>query len=482
MFNFLKKVDLFSQMADADLFQLCDTVEKLTLEAGAQLFAQGSPGNRAFVIQEGQLEIIRDDRGRQVLLAVRGPGEVIGEMALLQEAPRMASVQARTQAHLIAIDKEQLDNLLHSSGSAALAMLQTVLARWRSDQTLLQQSQRMAQLGTLTAGVAHELNNPAGAVARGADQLQTVLKRFGSAHAQLSSLVLTPGKSRYLEQLDGDVQRKATQPVLIDALTRSDQEAELEMWLEEQGIENSWEIAPTLVDLELDLAGCSALSSFFSPAELPVILAWMAATHGAYNLLAEIGQGAARISAIVKALKSYSYLDQAPVQSVDVNQGLDDTLLILRSKLKAVTVRREYDKELPPIVAYGSELNQVWTNLLDNAGDALAEAAGDQEPSSGEIRVRTRSHGRWICVEITDNGPGIPPENQDRIFDTFFTTKPPGKGTGLGLDISYNIIVHKHRGDIRVTSRPGMTTFQIWLPVNFEEVNEPPPLLQEPPA
>jgi signal transduction histidine kinase len=196
------------------------------------------------------------------------------------------------------------------------------------------------------------------------------------------------------------------------------------------------------------------------------VTTWLNATFTVHNVLAEIGQGASRISEIVKALKSYSYLDQAPVQAVDINEGLDDTLLILRHKLKTgIDVRREYATDLPKLQAYGSELNQVWTNIIDNAADAVANASD----GTGTITIRTRQEGAWVVVEIEDNGSGIPPGVQSRLFDPFFTTKPPGQGTGLGLDISYNIVVHKHRGDIRVFSEPGRTRFQVWLPMNSAE-------------
>jgi predicted CoA-binding protein len=205
-----------------------------------------------------------------------------------------------------------------------------------------------------------------------------------------------------------------------------------------------------------------SFASHFSPEYLPAIVGWLGATYNAYNLLNEIGQGSSRISEIVKALKSYSYLDQAPVQDVNINEGLDNTLLILRSKTKDIKIHREYDPNLPKIQAYGSELNQVWTNILDNAADAL-----DKSPNA-EIFIRTVHEGDWIKVEIEDNGPGIPAEILPRIFDPFFTTKPPGKGTGLGLEISYNIIVNKHRGDIRAFSWPGKTIFRVSIPINFE--------------
>jgi signal transduction histidine kinase len=240
-------------------------------------------------------------------------------------------------------------------------------------------------------------------------------------------------------------------------LTRSDREFEIEEWLAETGVDAPWELAPSLVDMGFEVERLQTMRDDFHEA-LPVVLNHLCATYQVYSLLREIGQGAGRISEIVKALKSYAYLDQAPVQPVNIHEGLNDTLVILRHKLKqGVNVRREYADDLPIIQAYGSELNQVWTNLIDNSIDAL--------DGNGEIIIRTRQEEQWIVVEIEDNGPGIPQEIQSRIFDAFFTTKPPGKGTGLGLNISYNIVVYKHQGDLKVVSQPGKTCFEVWLPL-----------------
>ena len=221
---------------------------------------------------------------------------------------------------------------------------------------------------------------------------------------------------------------------------------------------DAWKLAPTLVNLNYDTAGLTALAESFAPDHLPAVIGGLDATYTVYNLLTGIGQSAGRISEIVKALKSYSYLDRDPVQAVDLHEGLDNTLLVLSHKLKSgIGVRQEYAPHLPNIQANGSELNQVWTNLIDNAADAL--------DGQGEITIRTRHEGERVVIEIEDDGPGIPAEIQPRIFEPFFTTQPPGQGTGLGLDITYNIVVHKHRGDIKVFSEPGKTCFQVWLPV-----------------
>ena len=256
----------------------------------------------------------------------------------------------------------------------------------------------------------------------------------------------------------------AARPSELDAITRGDREEEVEAWLDARAVADAGGLAPTLVTLGYDTPGLDALAADVGADRLPAVARWIAASHLVWNRLAEISQGSGRISEIVKALKGYSYLDQAPVQEVDVHDGIDSTLIILRHKLKAgIRVVREYAPDLPRISALGSELNQVWTNILDNAADALADRIKD---GTAQITIRTRCEPHFVAVEISDNGPGIPAQIQDRIFEAFFTTKPPGKGTGLGLDISYRIVVQRHRGDLRVSSRPGETTFTVKLPID----------------
>ena len=460
MNDFLKKVPFFADLPEVDAKILSEAAQEVRLSAGDKLFEEGSDGDRAYIIKEGRLEVVKESGGRDVLLAVREPGDVIGEMALLEKSPRMATVQARTDCVLIAISKEQLDRLMSTSVSAANAMFYTILGRWRATEAMLRQSEKMAQLGTMTAGVAHELNNPAAAVKRGSDQLQTTVQQLAESRSQIDCLAPDGAQGQALEELEARVQGRVGQPVDVDPVERSDREYEIEGWLDEHGSEDGWETAPALVDLGFDIEELDGLVERLGPELLPPALRWSGTSYAVRSLVAEIGQGAGRISDIIKALKSYSYLDQGPVQNVDVHEGLDNTLIILRSKLSGIHVKRDYAPDLPKIQAYGSELNQVWTNLLDNAADAL--------DGQGEISIRTYREGEDLVVGITDNGPGIPDEIQSRIFDAFFTTKPPGHGTGLGLDISYNIVVHKHRGDISVVSRPGETRFEVKLPTNFQ--------------
>jgi len=328
----------------------------------------------------------------------------------------------------------------------------------RDHQTMLRQSEKMAVLGTLTAGVAHELNNPAAAVKSGAGQLEAAAAEFEQAQLRQSKLALTAAQQETLQRLTNQARLQAARPPELNALVRSDREDELKILLETRGISHAWKHAPALVNLNFDTAGLTALADSFAPDQLPVVVDLLDATYGVYSVLTEIGQSAGRISEIVRALKAYSYVDQAPAQAVNVHEGLDNTLLVLAHKLKSgISVRKEYAPHLPNIQANGSELNQVWTNIIDNAADALE--------GQGEVTIRTRQDEGWVVIEIEDDGPGIPAEIQSRIFEPFFTTKPSGLGIGLGLDICHNIIVEKHHGDIRVLSEPGKTCFEVRLPV-----------------
>ena len=331
------------------------------------------------------------------------------------------------------------------------------LTKQKQAERALRQSEKMATLGTLAAGVAHELNNPAAATSRAAEQLREAFARLEQAHLALEGLGLDEAARQRMHALDRQARTKAASHSELSALDRSDREADLEDWLDQRALDAS-ALAPALVGLGLGAKDLDALATAVGDDALDPVLSWAAAVLPVHQLLYEIGQGSARISEIVRALKSYSYLGQAPVQWIDLHEGLDNTLVILRNKLKAgIEVHRDYAPDMPSVHAFGSELNQVWTNLLDNAADAM--------DGKGTLTIRTRRQDSWAVVEIEDNGPGIPPALQSRIFDPFFTTKAPGKGTGLGLSTSYSIVTDKHHGRIDVESRPGMTRFTVRLPI-----------------
>jgi PAS domain S-box-containing protein len=317
----------------------------------------------------------------------------IGERKRAEEALRASEQTLRDRTEELKTKNAELEETLSRLDEA-------------HDQLIIQE--KMVSLGKLSAGMAHELNNPAAAAQRGAAQLQTTFLHWESVQLR----------------------------------------------------KDTWTSVPALVSLGYGESDLEALAEIFPAQQLALVVDWLSATYTIHSLIAEIGVSTGRIAELVTALKSYTYMDQAPVQSVDVREGLDNTLIILHNKLKkGVTVVREYADDLPVIQAYASELNQVWTNIIDNAIDAMDGA--------GTLTVRTRHEDPWVVVEIEDTGPGIPKEIQSKIFDPLFTTKGPGQGTGLGLNISRNLVVQKHHGQITVSSKPGSTCFRVCLPIDF---------------
>jgi len=464
MFDFLKKVPLFANLPDDDLDRLCAVIREENIPADEILFTEGTPGDKAYVIMMGEIDILKESGGQTVLLATRKAGEVIGEMSLLSQAPRFASGRTRTNCKLISISHENLEHLLDTSPSAARVMLSTITNRLRSTELVLRQSEKMAQLGTLTAGIAHELNNPASAALRGSEHLNTAIENFFQIYQKISTLGFSKEQWNSVVKYYDHAHKRAADPVDLDSLERSDREEELEIWLDENKIEKGSEYAPILVNLGFSITDLDKFKSTFPGSQLDPSLNWLCTIFTIFSLLAEINQGTSRIGEIIKSLKSYVYLDQASVQLIDIHEGLDNTLVMLRSKINTdITLERHYADDLPKIQAYGSELNQVWTNLIDNALDAV--------DGVGKITIKTSQKDDWVLVEIEDSGPGIPKDVQQKLFSPFFTTKPLGKGTGLGLNISFNII-QKHNGQIKVFSHPGSTRFTVQLPIHFEKVGE----------
>jgi len=351
--------------------------------------------------------------------------------------------------------KDNVIELMRTNRELELAYLQ--------QEVMLRQSEKLATLGKLSAGMAHELNNPASVALRGSKQLQDIILEFEKLLFGLGQMNLSEQQLENYSAIKGQIYINVKKPVEMDSLERSDRETEIESWLENQNIEDPWDLASMLVSLNFSVKDLSILAENFSGDKFPTILSTLQSIYVTHNLLEEIGQGTGRITEIVKSLKSYTYLDKAPIQSVDIHEGLNDTLVMLRSQLKdGITVQKEFDESLPHIQAYGSELNQVWTNIIDNAASAMN--------GKGEIVIKTFKEELWLVVQIKDTGPGIPKEIQGKIFDPFFTTKPPGEGTGLGLNISYNIIVQKHKGKISVQSGQGETCFEVKLPLENDAV------------
>jgi signal transduction histidine kinase len=454
----LRRIPLFADLPDADLDWLSTRAEPMDVPAGSVLIREGEPGQAAYIVLEGEFEVTKRSAHQDIAIMVRQSGEVFGEMALLDQAPRSATVRAVRDGRVVSISGDTFQALLAHSPSASMAILQTVSRRLRQNEALLRQNEKMAALGTLAAGLAHELNNPAAAVRRSAGQLRSALAAWTSAMADLHAAALDEQQAAQVEDLRARVEAAAPQAAALDPLAQSDRETELLDWLEQRGIPDAWQAAPPLASAGWNAASLADLERQFPAPALSAVVKWLSASVEVYALLSETNLGAERISEIVKAVKAYAYLDQAPVQVVDVREGLENTLVILRPKLAGIQVERDFAPDLPAIEAYGSELNQVWTNILDNAAYAMQ--------GRGHIRLKAYAEDGRVVVEIQDDGPGIPAEIQQRIFEPFFTTKPPGSGTGLGLHIVYSII-DNHNGAIHVSSRPGDTCFQVSLPVRL---------------
>jgi signal transduction histidine kinase len=453
-----RRLPLFAELNDADLALLEEASREARLTAGEILMREGSPGGSLYVIIEGEFEITKRTGPGDLVIAVRGTGEVIGEMSLLDGSPRTATVRSLGASRLLEIDQGAFHRLVESSPTATLSILHTITSRLRNTESMLRQSETLAALGTLAAGLAHELNNPAAALTRSAASVRQLLPRWEAAHAGLYSAGIDEAGFPELAALTAADETPASP---LDPLTRSDQEAALQDWLEKAGVPEAWEIAAWLIAAGMTRDRLEQETRRLPSAALPVALLWIACSRSLSSLLREVSLSAERISEIVGAVRSYSFLDQAPVQPVDVVRGIEDTLVILRSKLEpGITIQRDYAADLPRIEAHGGELNQVWTNLIANAAEAME--------GRGELWLGAQREGDRLRIEVCDSGPGIPEAIRKRIFEPFFTTKPPGQGTGLGLHLTYNIVTLHHRGQIAVESRPGRTCFRVLLPIQME--------------
>lgn len=455
----LREAPILAGLGDDELRRVAERGRERRLVAGEVLFRQGERASVFHVILEGQLETTREVAGEQALMLTHGPGGYLGAMALLTDTPYRGSTRAIAETVLLELDGAELRRLAAENPPMMRAFLPTIESVGGAVKGLERDREKYLAIGQLAAGLAHELNNPAAAAARGVATLREYEQQRQEAFAEIAGSGASAGTLAALVLLGTDATERTVPGERLDPLARSDLEQELAETLDRRGVADAARIASILTDARLGGEWVDRVATGVGDEGLAAGLRFVGACAGARVLLGELEEATARISALVDAVRSYSYLDQAPRQAVDIHAGLENTLSVVGHKLreKQIDIVRDLDPALPAVEASGSELNQVWTNLIDNAVDAL--------PAGGRLTLRTRRvAGQRVCVEIRDNGPGIPPDLRARIFDAFFTTKPVGKGTGLGLDIAHRIVV-RHHGELRVESVPGDTRFQVLLPL-----------------
>ncbi len=433
---------VFPRFTDEQLEWLYPYGTERRFEEGEYLFTEKEAVDSFYVVLEGRVRISLSSEGDTI--AVHPPGEFTGGLAILTGKSSRHRAQATLPSRILEIPAQSFQKLTNERPEIGDVFISTLARRIRQSQAWLRQQEKMAALGKLSAGLAHELNNPAAAASRAAFDL-----REESLKAQRAALAhderFTTAQREHLSTLGREATESSGAPVFLDALERSDREDELADWLENHGLEDGFELAPTLVSAGLDAGRLNALAEGpdgLHDEALAGALGWLGATLNLATLAGEVGQSTGRISELVRAMKEYSHMDKTAMREVDVREGLESTLTILAHKLKkGVAVEKEYAEGLPRICAYGGELNQVWTNIVDNAVDAMH--------GQGKLKVKTfRDGGEHVLVEIADDGPGIPREAKNRIFEPFFTTKGVGEGTGLGLDIVRRIVAG-HGGEIR---------------------------------
>ena len=458
----LRRILLFDGLSDEELGRVLEGGEEKLVRAGEMNGREGEPVEHLYVILEGDLRITKKTAdGGETVLNVYTPGNFFAEVPLLAGSPFMASGRALTDCRMFLIPNMLFRRLLTENGPFSQTILQTMAERVQLLQSVAGQREKLDSLGTLAASLAHELNNPASATRRSAEDLREDFAKLRSLGWRLAHAAargeLDPSALDALERSVANASA-AGAPTPLDTLERSAREEEVALWLEDAGVDDAWDLAPTLADAGLRAEDLGALSGTIPPGPRVDALRYLGAVIGVSGLLDEVERSAGRVSEIVRTMEGYSYMDWAPLQDVDINRSLRETVSVLGYKLGGVEVGLDLDPNLPRVAAYGGELNQVCTALLDNAIDAVGEG--------GRVGVRTTCERDLVLVEVLDGGPGIPESIRGRIFEPFFTTKDVGQGTGLGLDVSYRIVVGRHGGDIQVVSEPGATRFEVRLPVN----------------
>jgi signal transduction histidine kinase len=456
----LQKVPLFAQSHEEDLDCL-EQVELVHAEADSFLCKQGD-GTRAFwILLEGEVRGSKvEGDGSATLLATMSAGDSFGEVPLLASSESEGSTcEVLQPSTLVRLKEDAFWRLMASCPVVRTGILRNMAWRLQAYQALTLHREKLVSLGTLAAGLMHELNNPGAAARRASSQLRDNLKRLQTISLRFSMESLAKEQVECMRALQEHAMAQH-EPVVLSSLEQSDTEEALAEWLEGAGVENAWKIAPTLASIGFSSENLGCAQNAFPKAELSDALNWLEALASSFQLVGTIEESITRVSDLVSAVKKYSYADKTTKHPVDIHDGIASTLTILGHKFrhKELRVERTFAADLPTIAARGAGINQVWTNLLDNAIDA--------SPQKGVIRIRTWIEDSHVAVSIADEGVGIPEENRKHVFEPFFTTKPVGVGTGLGLDIAYKIVVGHYHGEITFTSEPGATEFVVRLPID----------------
>jgi len=453
----LRGLSLFNGLTDEQLADLIAAGDEVQIEPGVELFREGDHADHWYVLLDGAVELMRRV-GREITVVGRldVPGRWAGGFRAWDEhGVYLATGRGVTEGHVLRVPSTALRSLTDAWFPFGGHIVQGVFGTARNIESTVRQRESLVTLGTLAAGLAHELNNPAAAATRSADALDDVCQTLIGSFARLCSGVLSPQQVGALDALRREIEPR---PKVLDALTAADREDELSTWLNQHNVERDWVIAPPLVASGVDIAWCERAAEVLDGKALGPGLEWVASTYSAKTLLAEVQESTRHVSELVDAVRSYSQMDRASMQSIDVTDGIESTLVMLGHRLRqGVGVVRDYGDDVPQIEAFPGELNQVWTNLIDNAVDAM--------DGSGTLRLSTRVNEDGIVVEIADTGSGMEPEVAARAFEAFYTTKDVGKGTGLGLDIARRIVEDRHGGNLVIDSHPGETILRVHLPL-----------------
>ncbi|WP_055588405.1 ATP-binding protein [Streptacidiphilus griseoplanus] len=460
----LRTLFLFERLEDEQLEWLAERIRVDHRAAGTTVFSEGEPATCLFVLLSGAVAMSRRLHGDDIEVSRTDQRGVYAGATQSYLGDQVEQVYPHTLRAIVDCDfavlpADEFATAVRTWFPMGLHLLEGLFFGARASQTILGERERLVALGSLSAGLTHELNNPAAAAVRATSALRERISGMRRKLALIADGRLDGRRLHELVELQDAAVERATSAEPMTALAAADAEDELGEWLEDHKVSGSWDLAPTLVAGGIDGEWLSSVAESVGADNLESAVRWIAYSVDTELIMGEIEDSVSRISDLVGAARQYSQLDRAPQQTVDVHELLDATVVMLQAKIPpGIRLVREYDRSAPQLLAYGAELNQVWTNLIDNALGAMGD--------SGTLTLRTRYDEDRLLIEVGDTGPGVPPEIRPRIFEPFFTTKPVGEGTGLGLDISYRIVVNKHHGDIRVQSEPGDTRFQVSLPID----------------